>query len=185
VVIYETPQKRATWAPKGKDGWYIGPALDAYRVFRVWVWDTQHERSTDTLSWFPHNVSMPIASYTDMAIASLRDMTKALLHPTPPNALPLDDTEATSLADLADMFPKRDPNLIIPAEYKELRNSSDGTHWIDSCSNEFGRLAQGRQPTMPTGTDTIFFIHKHNIPKGKKATYLRIVCDDRPHKIET
>jgi hypothetical protein len=77
------------------------------------------------------------------------------------------------------------PDTGLPAEYKELRNSSDGAHWIDSCSNEFGRLAQGRQPTMLTGTDTIFFIHKHDIPKGKTATYLRIVCDDRPQKTET
>ncbi len=77
------------------------------------------------------------------------------------------------------------PDTNQPAEYNELRKCSDGKHRIDSYSNKFGRLAQGRLPTMPSGTDTIFFIHPSKMPKGRKATYLRIVCDDRPQKSET
>jgi hypothetical protein len=38
---------------------------------------------------------------------------------------------------------------------------------------------------MPTGTDTMFFIKKDDIPKGRAVTYLRIVCDDRPQKANT
>ena len=49
---------------------------------------------------------------------------------------------------------------------------------------EIGRLFQGLGPTstMPTGTDCCFFVHKHDIPYGKKPTYIRIVCADRPEK---
>ena len=37
---------------------------------------------------------------------------------------------------------------------------------------------------MPTGTDTIFFIHPNQMPNGCKATYLQIVCADRPEKTQ-
>jgi len=48
--------------------------------------------------------------------------------------------------------------------------------------NEFGRLAQGIRD-IP-GTETIFFIHKHQVPKHKKISYARIVCEIRPQKAE-
>ena len=35
---------------------------------------------------------------------------------------------------------------------------------------------------MPTGTNTIFFIPHNKKPTHKKATYVRIVCADRPQK---
>jgi hypothetical protein len=28
IKAHETPSRRRTWAPHGKDGWYIGPALE-------------------------------------------------------------------------------------------------------------------------------------------------------------
>jgi hypothetical protein len=31
IIAHETPGRRRTWAPHGKDGWYIGPALEHYR----------------------------------------------------------------------------------------------------------------------------------------------------------
>jgi hypothetical protein len=35
---------------------------------------------------------------------------------------------------------------------------------------------------MPTGTDTMFFIPVHDIPKGKKVTYLKIITTYWPEK---
>jgi hypothetical protein len=49
-------------------------------------------------------------------------------------------------------------------------------------NNEFGRLCQGHGMAMPTGTDTMFFIPVHDIPKGKKVTYLKIVTMYWPEK---
>ena len=37
VIIHENPTNRQTWAPHGTDGWYLGPALDHYQCYRVWV----------------------------------------------------------------------------------------------------------------------------------------------------
>jgi hypothetical protein len=48
--------------------------------------------------------------------------------------------------------------------------------------NECGRLFQGIQD-IP-GTDTCFLIELKNIPKDRKITYGKIVCDYKPHKQE-
>ena len=70
------------------------------------------------------------------------------------------------------------------ADLKELQKSSDGEHWSSSNSDEIGRLAQGRHPKTKEGSNTMRFIKRAAIPKGRKPTYLRVVCDDRPQKAE-
>ena len=49
---------------------------------------------------------------------------------------------------------------------------------------EMGRCFQGLGPNskMTKGTDTCFFINVKDLPKDRKATYLRIVVADRPEK---
>ena len=70
------------------------------------------------------------------------------------------------------------------AEYKELSTCSDGNLWQASNADEIGRMFQGLGPDsyMPTGTNTLFFIDRKDIPKHKKTTYVRVVCADRPEK---
>ena len=67
--------------------------------------------------------------------------------------------------------------------YKKLLKTKHKDVWTKSCSNEFGRLAQGNGTVE--GTNTIFFINFHEMPKGRKATYANIVVDIRPEKKET
>jgi hypothetical protein len=54
--------------------------------------------------------------------------------------------------------------------------------WKQGFGNECGRLFQGIRD-IP-GTDTCFFIKLTNIPKYRKITYSKIVCDYKPHKTE-
>ena len=53
-----------------------------------------------------------------------------------------------------------------------------------SIANELGRLAQGVGERMPTGSDTVTFISKDEVSKGKFSTYAIIVCKISPKKIE-
>ena len=289
VVVHEKPNERGTWAPKGKDGWCIGPELEAYRCFKTWTWETQKERKADTLSWFPTHLQMPFASQTDLAVAGVKDITQPLQQPIKDSqCYPLTEREVATSQDLTNIFIQRDAPAQNPskpppeptkqqpkttddavlrvntkeepdathskaskcvprkrrserlkqstkttehdaantaqaiqqhilqqeaitwlltlemctnnatdaankavnpdtgqlADYKELSQSSDGKHWINSCSNEVGRLAQGRHPSMPTGTDTIRFIKRSEAPADRSITYLRIVSTDRPQKTE-
>jgi hypothetical protein len=76
------------------------------------------------------------------------------------------------------------PGTVGIAEYKELSTCSDGNLWQASHADEIGRIFQGLGPDsyMPTGTNTLFFIDKKDIPKNKKPTYVRVVCAGRPEK---
>ena len=67
--------------------------------------------------------------------------------------------------------------LITHPKYKEV--------WFHSSANEFGRLAQGVGGRIQ-GTNTIFFIHKHQIPtdRWKDITYAKFVCELKPNKVE-
>jgi len=67
--------------------------------------------------------------------------------------------------------------LITHPKYKEV--------WFHSSANEFGRLAQGVGGHIQ-GTNTIFFIHKHQVPadRWKDITYAKFVCELKPNKAE-
>jgi hypothetical protein len=65
-----------------------------------------------------------------------------------------------------------------------LKHPTYGAIWLVSAANEFGRLAQGIAGRV-AGTDTMFFIQKHQVPQGRKVTYPRVVCQIQPEKSET
>jgi hypothetical protein len=68
-------------------------------------------------------------------------------------------------------------------EYMALMNEPDlQPLWKRGFSNEAGRLFQGIR-NIP-GTNTCFFVELTNIPKDRKITYGKIVCDYKPHKKE-
>ncbi len=77
-----------------------------------------------------------------------------------------------------------DPTTGEALEYRHLiKHPTLATPWKTSAANEFGRLAQGIGNRIK-GTDTIKFIPMDKVPKEKKVTYGRFVCDVRPQKAE-
>ena len=49
VVLHEKPSQQLSWDPRGTEGWYLGPVLEHYRCYRVFINKTKSERVTDTL----------------------------------------------------------------------------------------------------------------------------------------
>jgi len=68
------------------------------------------------------------------------------------------------------------------AQYFELSRFSRGHLWVETCEDEFGRLMNGNGEKMKTGTKTMKSIRVRDIPRGRFATYLRIVAAFRPEK---
>ena len=69
-------------------------------------------------------------------------------------------------------------------EYRQLlRHPRFKEVWNRSAADEFGRLAQGIGGRIK-GTDTIQFIHKHEVPadRFKDVTYIKFVCSIRTEK---
>ena len=322
VLVHEKPAQRKSWSPHAVDGWYVGPALESHRCYKVWIWETRKVRTCDTVSWFPDTCRMPTATSTDVIRAGVADIAEALKNPSPGSPLaPLTDTQTQALKTLVDIFKQHDPvkkpsndaepddptvrtsnvhktkvttpdeppalhqdddmsldcdetledetalpptqapaasqgvpttiaapspapaqgvskttpptthqkatqcrkrtatkktgapplhtaaaltaiidaheneyhaafhgNAFNPdtnqiAEHPELITCSEGHLWKQGCADEIGRLAQGHQ-TMPKGTDTIRFVHRKDVPKGKQVTHVRIVAAHRPEKVQ-
>jgi hypothetical protein len=70
-------------------------------------------------------------------------------------------------------------------DYNKLKAGPDGPAWIQAMANELGRLTQGVSPHMPTGTDTMRYIRKCDVPADRTVTYFRIVAAEKPHKAES
>ena len=65
VLVHETRDQRRTWAPKGTDGWYLGPAPEHYRCYRVYIPATRAERTAKTVEFFPHDCAVPVSTPAD------------------------------------------------------------------------------------------------------------------------
>jgi hypothetical protein len=59
IIAHERPNRRRTWAPHGQDGWYIGPTLEHYRCYIVYITKTRSERVVETVDFFQTEVEMP------------------------------------------------------------------------------------------------------------------------------
>jgi hypothetical protein len=108
VLIHEKPHNRGTWAPHASEGWYLGPALEAYRCFTVYSTDTRHARTADTVQFLPHVVPVPVASATDLITASLQDILQVLKHPAADTPV-VPPTARRALQDLHEIFAPNSP----------------------------------------------------------------------------
>ena len=66
---------------------------------------------------------------------------------------------------------------------KSLRAGPNGRTWELALSNEWGRLVQGNDKGVAF-TDTIEFIQRDQVSKGRDVTYASFVCDYQPLKPE-
>ena len=152
VIVHEKPANRGTWAPHGVDGWYIGPAMEHCRCFRVWITDSRHERVADTLAWFPKHVPMPTTSSADAITISLQEIAQHLRDPKPAGPLaPVADKHRQALNQLAELFDAaRNANLqqtllmstcAYPSETFPKKSSASTTYGLVGI---FGRHGQGK-----------------------------------------
>lgn len=139
IVAYEGPDQRASWDPHGVDGYYVGPALQHYRCYNVYISATKRTRIADTLSWHPHSVAMPIASTEELIIDTVKTLKDAIVeHARLPAAhgntrqphAPLPDAVRTTLQELNDVFKAPPNDLVTTASTVTLTepNSPEDAH---------------------------------------------------------
>jgi hypothetical protein len=136
IIAHEKPGKRHTWAPHGKHGYSLGPAMHHYRCQNIYISSTASERIVDTLDFFPHNYQMPQLSSTDRLIVAVKDMTDALQNHDPevPFAHVGDDT-ISALAELDTIF-----------KLKLLINYSHSRNPPCAPARTHGRIQAPREP---------------------------------------
>jgi hypothetical protein len=110
IIAHETPGRRRTWAPHGQDGWYVGPSLEYYRCYTVYISKTRSNRIMETVEFFPQKIILPFPSSHDLATQAAADLTHALLHPQPAGPFcQVRDGQAIALKRLASTFASSKP----------------------------------------------------------------------------
>jgi hypothetical protein len=105
IIAHETPGRRNTWDPHGQDGWYIGPALEHYRCYTVYITKTRSSRVVETIEFFPHQFKLPFPSSSELATQAATDLTHALLNPQPAGPFcQVGNEQAIALRRLANIF---------------------------------------------------------------------------------
>ena len=74
ALVFEAPDKRATWAPHAIDGWYIGPAMKHYRCRRFWIPETRAVRIASTAKLFPAHTTVPTLVDIDKTMAAAQEL---------------------------------------------------------------------------------------------------------------
>ena len=105
ILIHEKPAQRKSWDPHGTEGWYLGPAMEHYRCYQLFVNKTKAERITDTVEFFPEKVTMPYPTPTDIAIKAAHDLVSVLKQPTPSTPFAhIGHNQLQAIDQLADIF---------------------------------------------------------------------------------
>jgi hypothetical protein len=130
VLVHVKPDQRKTWAPHAEEGWYIGPAPEHYRCYRVYMTETKAERISDTVSWYPTKTIMPTADSIEIIAAAINDIQHELSNQRPENSIcTLDDSKIHALKDFTTTF----RNIIDPNNrFTHLSDSDDDDDDDDS-----------------------------------------------------
>jgi hypothetical protein len=72
IIAHETPNRRSTWAPHGQGGWYLGPALQHYRCYTVYITKTRGNRIVETVDFLPEKITLPFPTPQDLATQAKR-----------------------------------------------------------------------------------------------------------------
>jgi hypothetical protein len=78
VLVFESREERKSWDPHGKEGWYLGPAKEHYRCYRVLVQETGGVRVTDTLSWHPSRLLLPQETVWDRLSDAIQQLASVM-----------------------------------------------------------------------------------------------------------
>ena len=165
VQVHEKPDDRKSWSPHSVDGWYIGPAPEHYRCYRVWVVSTRAERIADTLQWFPDRFRMPAASSTDIIRAGVNDIVQALQHPSPASPLnPVTPTESDALQQLTAILDNVLPDAV-PAKPSPSPPPAKAVSFA---------------PTPPASILRVPTTSKQTTKRRDPAADLRVLMNDNP-----
>ena len=105
VEMHIKPANRPSFGYHSQTGWYLGPAKQHYRCYRIYIPQTSSERIADTVQFFPTRIRMPASSSLDKAIQAANDLIHVLQNPEPASPFfEFGDAQQNALDKLAALF---------------------------------------------------------------------------------
>ena len=65
VIAHTNTSNRKTWELNGKPGWYVGPAMEHYRLVTIYFQQTRTTKHCKTVTFLPLNLVFPAVNNTD------------------------------------------------------------------------------------------------------------------------
>ena len=146
ALVYTAPNKRESWEPHAKDGWYVGPAKLHYRCYRFYMPETRAFRIAQTAKFFPTHCKMPRMQAEDAIIIAARDLVETLRKPHPKAPLNLNPQHSRALRDLSNIF-QNAIEPVTPPEEASPRVDTPATR-VDHTSPRV-EPATSSSPTAP------------------------------------
>jgi hypothetical protein len=100
VLIHAKPATRRSWDFRAKNGFYIGPAMDSYRCFKLVNADTKSQVISNTVEFRHSYFSIPAPSTEDRIIHGLQVVAGALTGAAPPTSI----SQVEAITNLRDIF---------------------------------------------------------------------------------
>jgi hypothetical protein len=180
IIAHETPVRRRTWAPHGQDGWYIGPALENYRCYTVYITKNRSSRVVETVDFFPHRFKLPLHSFSELTTQAAVYLTHVLLNPQPAGPFcQVSDEQAIALRRLANIFGAA-----------KLKSEKKNLPPQDEVENNAPQRVQTTvSPTRVTGQDPDHIslqeiVSPHSTPnshRGQHTPHRQVVTTQTPH----
>ena len=86
-MVDKKTDKHASWAAHGVNRWYLGPAMEHYHCYCVYVTNTRAERKSDTMEFFLQHTKVPSMTAINAATTAAQQLVTALSNPKPQGAL--------------------------------------------------------------------------------------------------
>ena len=126
VLIHAKPGTRRSWDFRAKEGFYIGPALDSYRCFKLVKSDTKSQVISDTVEFRHSYITVPSQSPEDKIIHGLQVVAGAIAGANPPTSL----SQLDAIANLRDIFESW--RLLAPPHLRATRRIVPGLPRMES-----------------------------------------------------
>jgi hypothetical protein len=156
IIAHETPNRRRTWATHGQDGWYIGPALEHYHCYKVYINKIRSERVVETVDSPSTEIKLPFQSTRDLATEAAKQLTYALANPRPAGPFAqVGDEQLIALKKLASIFegalPKQKKRTTTPL----LSNTRESPQRVECTVSPHTKLmtASARRVVEPTSSN--------------------------------
>jgi hypothetical protein len=107
VKAHLVPSNRKMWTPHTASGLYIGNAWDHYHCHKIYINDTRHTHTCNTVFFNHKYLTMPTLTLADALIRAVDNLTSAIAGVFPPPNMTTD-----AIDQLMHIFKQQTLNLI-------------------------------------------------------------------------
>ncbi len=210
VVIHDKPSVRPSWAAHGVTGFYLGPAMQHYRCYRVFSSTTASIRITDTVAWIDQRQLLYDQEPQDRVRAALEDLSSALRalpytvpaatctavvtqavntlltthNATSATAAPQPDTAPQQLQPPPGLAEPRVPETVTSARVAEVEAAEQRVHETVTAARvaEVDAAEQRVRETVPAQITSEEDAAKQRVPEVDDSMIEHVVADDNTHQ---